>query len=80
MQICNIFKCSGKESTVNEKACQQQTNGIDCGVFTVVNLLHILTGADIGTTKIREDKMREIFYNASNLDTLKISKNLTVVT
>ena len=37
MQICNIFKCSGKELTVNVKACQQQTNGVDCGVFAVAN-------------------------------------------
>ena len=47
MKICNIFKCSGKELTVNVKACQQQTNGADCGVFPVANLFHILTGADI---------------------------------
>ena len=59
MQICNIFKCSGKELTVNVKACQQQTNEIDCCVFAVVNMFHILTGADIGRTKIREDKMRD---------------------
>ena len=59
MQICNIFKCNGKELTVNVKACKQQTNGDDCGVFAVANLFHILTGADIGRTKIREDKMRD---------------------
>ena len=59
MQIFNIFKCIGKELTVNVKACQQQTNGVDCGVFAVANLFHILTGADIGRTKIREDKMRD---------------------
>ena len=58
MQISNIFKCSGKELMVNVKACQQQTNGVDCGVFAVANLFHILTGADIGRTKIQEDKMR----------------------
>ena len=37
MQICNIFICSGKELMVNVKACQQQTNGVDCGVFAVAN-------------------------------------------
>ena len=37
MQIFNIFKCIGKELTVNVKACQQQTNGVDCGVFAVAN-------------------------------------------
>ena len=59
MQICNIFKCSGKDLTVNMKACQQQTNGADCGVFAVGKLFHILASADIGRTKIREDKMRD---------------------
>ena len=33
MQICSIFKCCGKELTVNVKACQQQTNAVDCRVF-----------------------------------------------
>ena len=42
MQICNIFKCSGKELTVNVKACQQQTNGIDCGVFDVTNMFILI--------------------------------------
>ena len=59
MQICNISKCSGKELTVNMKACQQQTNGADCGVFAVGKLFHILTSADMGKTKIRVDKMRD---------------------
>ena len=59
MQICNIFKCNGKELTVNVKACKQQTNGVDCGVFAVANLFHILTGADIDRTKIQDDKMRD---------------------
>ena len=59
MQICNIFKCSGKELTVNVKACQQEINGFVCSVYTVANLIHILTGADIGRTKNREDKTRD---------------------
>ena len=59
MQICIIFKCSSKELTVNIKACQQQINGVDCGVFAVANMFHILTAVDIGRTKIREDKMKD---------------------
>ena len=61
MQICNIFKCNGKELTVNVKACKQQTNGDDRGVFAVANLFHILTGADIDRTNIQDDKMRYHF-------------------
>ena len=41
LQICNIFKWSRKELKVNVKAYQQQTNGANCGVFTVVNLFYI---------------------------------------
>ena len=59
MQICNNFKCSGKELTVDVKACQQQTNGADCGVFAVGKLFHILAGADIGRKKFQEYKMRD---------------------
>ena len=55
MQVCNTFKCSGKELTIHKKACQQQTNGVDCGVFAVVNMFHISTGR----TKIREYEMRD---------------------
>ena len=42
----------------NIKACQQQTNGVDYGVFAVTNMFHILIGTDIGRTKIWEDKVR----------------------
>ena len=45
--------------TVNVKTFQQQTNGVDCGVLAASNMFHILTGADIGRTKIQEDKMRD---------------------
>ena len=47
--------------------------------FVVANMFHILTGADIGKTKIQEDKMRDHLLQSSNLDTSKSSKNLTVV-
>ena len=46
MQICNTFKCSGAELTVNVKARQQQINDIDRGVFTVDNMFHISTRSD----------------------------------
>ena len=45
--------------TVNVKTFQQQTDGVDCGVLAASNMFHILTGADIGRTKIQEDKMRD---------------------
>ena len=59
MQICKVFKCSDKELTVNIKAFRQQTDIVDCGVFAAANIFHILTGADIGRTGIRGDKMRD---------------------
>ena len=52
MQLCSIFKCSGKELKVNVKAGQQQKNGVDCSLFATANMFHILTGTDIGRTKI----------------------------
>lgn len=59
MQIFNIFKCSCKELKVNAEACQQQANGVDCGDFLIANMFHISTDADIGSTKIGEDKMND---------------------
>ena len=44
----------GKELTVNVKSCQQQANCVDCG-----DMFHISTEADIGSTKIGEDKMND---------------------
>ena len=58
MQICNVYKYSDKTLTINEKACQEQANGIDSGVFAVANMFHIVIGINIGRTKIWEDKMR----------------------
>ena len=50
---------TGKELTVNVKSCQQQANGVDCGDFLIANMFHISTDADIGSTKIGEDKMND---------------------
>ena len=52
MQICNVYKYSGKTLTINEKACQEQANGIDSGIFAVANMFHIVIGINIGRTKI----------------------------
>ena len=59
MQIFNIFKCSCKELKVNAEACQQQTNGVDCGAFAIANTFHVSTGADIGKKKIQDDEMKD---------------------
>ena len=52
MQICIIFKCSGKELRVNVKASQQQKNSVGCGVYAIVNMFYLIRNADIGRTKI----------------------------
>ena len=35
MQACNIYKFLEEELSVNVRACQQQSNRIDCGAYTV---------------------------------------------
>ena len=44
---------------VNVKACQQQANGVDYGVFAIPNTFHVSTGADNGRKKIQEDEMND---------------------
>ena len=55
----SIFLNSCKELKVNVKACQQQANGVDYGVFAIANTFHVSAGADIGRKKIQEDEMND---------------------
>ena len=58
MHICNIYKFYKEELSVNIRACQQQSNRVDCGVYTVVNAFHLLSGVNISAKRICEDQMR----------------------
>ena len=58
MQICKLCKFFEEERSVNVRMCQQQSDGVDCGVYTVANAFHLLSGVNISTKKICEDQMR----------------------
>ena len=51
---------------VNVNACQQQTNVVDCGVFAIANMFHILAGADIGRTKIFVEDFAQVWETLFN--------------
>nr|XP_047123076.1 uncharacterized protein LOC105846387 [Hydra vulgaris] len=60
-QICNIYKTKGKILTIHVRKCQQQTNGVDCGIFAIANALNILHKFDIGALSLDKDKVRKHF-------------------
>ena len=41
--------------------CQQQSNGVDCGLYAVYNAYSLLKGDDISSQKIDERKLRSHF-------------------
>ena len=44
--IAKITGCSRKILKINVKSCQQQKNGVDCGVFSIANAVEILHGGN----------------------------------
>ena len=51
---------------VNVNACQQQTDVDDCVVFAIANMIHILTGAYIGGTKIFVENFAQVWETLFN--------------
>ena len=43
---------------MNVQACQQQSNRVDWGVYTVANAFHLLSGVNISSKRIYKDQMR----------------------
>ena len=43
MQICSIMCCSTPQLTIKVLSTQQQTNGVDCGLFAIAFIHTILT-------------------------------------
>ena len=43
---------------MNVQACQQQSNRVDWGVYTVANAFHLLSGVNISSKRNYEDQMR----------------------
>ena len=58
MQICNMYKFFEEELSVNVRACQQQSNRVDCGVSTLENAFYLLPEVNISRKRICEYQMR----------------------
>ena len=61
LQIANISKTENSELEIHIRSCQQQKNGVDCGIFAVANAYYILSGIDVSSIRIDENKMRMHF-------------------
>ena len=51
-KICKFFE----ELSVNIRACQQQSNGVECRVSAVPNAFHLLSEVNISAKKICKDQ------------------------
>ena len=61
LQIPNISKTENSELEIHIRSCQKQKNGVDCGIFAVANAYYILSGIDVSSIRIVENKMRAPF-------------------
>ena len=59
--IANISRTENSELEIHIPSCQQQKNGVDCGIFAVANAYYILSGIDVSSIRIDENKMRMHF-------------------
>ena len=59
--IANISRTENSELEIHIPSCQQQKNGVDCGIFAVANAYYILSGIDVSSIRIVENKMRAPF-------------------
>ena len=53
--MCKFFE---EKLSANVRACQQLLNNVDCGVYTVTNAFHLLSGVNISAKKICGDQIR----------------------
>ena len=61
LKIANLSKTENSELEIYIHSCQQQKDGVDCGMFPVVNAYYILSGNDASSIRIYEHKMRADF-------------------
>ena len=61
LQIANISKTENSELEIHIHSYQQQKNGVDCGIFATANAYYILSGIDVPSIRIGENKMRAHF-------------------
>lgn len=55
----NTLRGLKKGAVLNIKSCQQQDNGVDCGVFAIANAYALCTGVPVGDLRYNAKKMRE---------------------
>ena len=59
MQVCNMYKSPTETLKIEVQNCQQQTNGVDCGVFAIANAYALLSGQRIPFWSIDETNMKK---------------------
>jgi len=59
--IAKIVGCSKSTLKINIKLCQQQTNDIDCAVFTIANAVEQLLCGNIESASYEKEKLESIY-------------------
>ena len=67
LQICNICKSENSLLQINTRSCQQQINGVNCGIYAVAKVFYILSGTDVSDIKIDENRMTAHFLQCLEL-------------
>ena len=67
--IANISRTENSELEIHIPSCQQQKNGVDCGIFAVANAYYILSGIDVSSIRIdkkqNENALSSVFRAGS---------------
>ena len=61
LQICKIMKCKSSTLTINVQPVQQQTNSVDCGIFSVAFMYYQLCGKNVSLISLDPEKLRAHF-------------------
>ena len=64
--VAKIVNCSRGTLKINVRKCQQQINGIDCGIFAISNAVKCLHGGDVETALYDPTIMRKHLLTCSN--------------
>ena len=57
----NLFQSDNLQLQINICSCQQQTNAVDCEIYTVANAFYISSGTDVSDITFDKNRMRTYF-------------------
>lgn len=62
MQIASLLACPFKQVHFHYQACQQQTGGVDCGLFAIAFAIDICLGSKVDSMTYKQSSMRQHLF------------------